>query len=188
VEAHRTIETWILPHFLDNRFRVGGEDVILARRPALYPQEDPGYSFTAHKCKLSSSVLRKIYTTSKTFLCINSIYILRHVLVLFSLYTFRFALHIVNLFHWTDPEEAKSDLCDLTEAHSTFVSMKTCAKQFWITNALTDESADTLYRYAFISRSLRKSEYRQLFGNHIRNICFNILPISSPLTKKKKKL
>jgi hypothetical protein len=57
--------------------------VRLTRRPALHPQEDPWYSFNAHKYKLSCSVLRKIYTISKTFLYIKSIYILRHVLVYF---------------------------------------------------------------------------------------------------------
>jgi hypothetical protein len=37
-------ETSRLPHFLDNRFAVGGE-VSLTRRPPFTPQEDSWYSF-----------------------------------------------------------------------------------------------------------------------------------------------
>jgi hypothetical protein len=39
-------ETSVLPHFLGNRLKVGGEIISLTRRPPFTLQEDSWYSFT----------------------------------------------------------------------------------------------------------------------------------------------
>jgi hypothetical protein len=42
VEGHKVCELSRLPHFLDNWFTVGGEVIILMRRPHFIPRKIPG--------------------------------------------------------------------------------------------------------------------------------------------------